>query len=440
MAAKQLPLIRTHTIAGPRTLVPYSRIYWTQVGANVYLFAEDVCASYDLEAARLRWTGLLPGRPAHRDWPRRIGHALQYRPRLYESPGLVVHLHPSDGASMWVLAHACCDGRRVWQTKIELPAAESWTEPRPAHEGLETEELRALLAQRDDRIAVCVIRSSRRMSVWTADGQAFPSPPWDGGLDFHELDFAGKIVRRTLLRGARLDFYGESSFDGLHFCENRVCDFDWDAARSVTLIEPPRRPAHPISAGDRIIGAWHERRRVHAFSVCRAQPDDCFRTELPAGRGPVNEVVVYPVADSGLVRINQTRLLRIDREARLRFEVAVRPYVYEVAGGGESPLLIGCDGKGTNLYAFDDRTGELLCHEAKPGHPKLLPLPGGDWLAAASGDRLVTVSPDGRRIQTLRADRPLDVAGSFGRTTWSCTWRGDPQGASLDLTTLRLPE
>lgn len=412
-------MIGVRRIPGPLLAAPhFGVIPFCSSGSRVYEFSEGVCAAFDVATESLLWTAATPGRPARDPRPRALDTAGFYRPRVYPDLGLVVHLAPAPEGGLWVMARRLETGATVWDTRIDLPPPERWTETEWLDEALSTEELHASLAALADRIVVVVQRTSRRTERWTA-GRHFPLPPFDCGLQFLELDTAsGRTTHNTLIDHGWVGSEQRPFFAGLPQVESSVVGYDWSTHARQSLLELPFKPHDVVQSGSRVVVAYADGRTpcVAGYDFATSRPLEPMR--LARGSTQIKSIRLRNLRHGTLAQINETRLIRLADDLQPRYEVRVRPYVYDVALTESNVLLIGADGNGTNFFAFDDHTGATIRHEPKSGHPFLARC-GADWLATHDDKGIACISADGTRWRHHDTTEPLVVSGVFGDRVWS---------------------
>ncbi len=424
--------IAQQVIGGTSTSTPHSRCWTIQHDHCVFAFADGIGAAFDLAARKLLWTAETPPRPVHQPLPRRFTHDLTYSPRAYPSFGLIVHLSEAKDGGLWIVARRLNTGDVAWDSCIALPAPERWTESEWLHEMLQTEELQASLAALADRIVVVVRRTSRRSSLSTPTDN-FPMPPLDFGIHLFELDSStGHVIHENIVRGAGVAFEDGKRFDGLAIVGRDICEYNWVEKHWRKVVELPNPVQAVLRRPTAIFAAFADGR-----TPCLATIDPCAQlisniARLPRNQSKIRTLTLTPLPEGGLLRVNETRLARFDEFARERFEIRVRPHVYDVALTESHTLLVGTDGRGTNCYAFDDLSGALIHHYAKSGSPHFSPC-AGQWLAATGDANLLFVSPDGSRWTRVPCERGFTACGVVDNLVWSMPWIGNSDGLALNL-------
>lgn len=428
--------IDVQVIRGPHVTTPHSKLEYVATESRVFEFAEGACAAFDLNSAEMIWSGPTPVPPVWKNLPRKLDTGLLYTPRVLRELNLVVHLCPADEGGLWVLARRLDTGTTPWETRIELPSPQRWTERESVPQS-ETEVLRANIANLTGRIVIAVQRTSRRSAVWTADHH-YPMPPWDGGLHLFDVDPAtGRIVHEELIDRGTLGFSEQERFDGTLSINSALVEYDWSARRMRRSLEVPSQPRAFIRNGSVLIVAY-----VDGRVPCLAGLDTSFGRALDEVRLPRNSSAVKimdlrSMENGALLVINDTRLALVDAELGVRFETRVKPYVYAAALTDADVLFIGTDGKGTNFYAFDARTGETLRHEPKPGSPFFARC-ANQWVAAYDRTEIACVSADGRQWRRHQTTQPIGVRGVAGSRVWG-TPTSDQTGIRLGIDIAEIP-
>lgn len=413
-------MLEVHTIPGPPLSSPHNgvSVYFATSGSCIYQFADGVCAAFDVAAESVVWSGITPDRPVYEPRPRRFETALFYQPRVYENAGLVLHLASAPGGGLWVLARRLESGVTAWDTRIDIPPPERWTEAEWLYEGLSTEELHVSLAALPDRIVVVIQRNSRRCECWTAD-RHFPMPPFDCGLQLIELDAAnGRVIHDELIDRAWIGSGQQFRFDGVLRRETALLCYDWATRKLQTLLDLPNKPHDFVCVGSRILAAYAEGRTpcIVGYDLAAGQPIETMRLARNAAK--IASISLRALPNGLLAQVNEARLVRISDDLLPRYELRVRPYVYDAALTDAGVLLIGTDGKGTNAYVVDDCTGTLIKHEAQPGHPYFAKC-GENWIATHNRKGVCFVSADGTNWHSHETTHTMSVNGAYLDRVWS---------------------
>jgi hypothetical protein len=358
---------------------------------------------FDLELGKLVWLTAYGGR-RFRTVPklRQIKQALGYHPRYYSKFNLIVHLFPEWDGRLSILGFQADNGTPKWRTLLPIPRPVWFTENRATQVDLQTEEMRVLLAQREDSVTMVLNRHSRLTESWTGEGEHFALPKWGARIDLIEFDPRhGHIVRKRVLKDAFVPFEEETRFVGLHVVRNRLYDMDWSQFRS-KLLSRLKGEQHSINSHEnRLIVVSKARKSTHVFLQNRTGAAEEIRYELPIRA----KHRVHARSSNGAftIQIDETRIVPLDSAGKPMGEVRVLPYIYSHVRSDDHTMFVHCSGHVNKLYCFDLRN---MCEKFAVPVQAL-----GLFQCKASGDvyvaeagRLLRYTAGGRMLKSIRCN------------------------------------
>lgn len=404
-------------------------------GNVLYLASKTLLRAFDLNAATPLWKlkHAAPD-PKHYRVPRRLRSSGAL---LFSSKTGIVHLTDSEGGVI-VRCHDKSTGMTLWERNVATPSPLPWTEPEPACDGAQTEELTAFLAR--DGLggpALVVNRTSRRSTHSLSlkeGGTTYPAPPFHAQLDVLAFDDNSG-------RNRWIGSYPEISIPILEWTRFRpllrrkaeILEVDPKSGNERSIGRCPKPCSWPREAEERVFASWHTTRGVGV--ICFAGRSQSAPKEIFLERKGTRETSVHGAGGCVVVQLSQRALRLVQSDLRAGPEIAVKGYVYDVVSSQDGVVVVATAGAGGGLYALDPSEGRCLAEHL---------LPQGAWQAsvATDGQRAVAVCGPGLAVVDVRTTRlslidlpcAATIAGWFEDKVVVLT--GAPAAAGAHLVTI----